>query len=206
MSELIPLFSTPLYCSIIIDLDYNEINIYLKNNNFVHSFHQNKINLSTEEYIIDRLPKLKQNIITHLNIYLFEKLSFEPFEYYFSDSWFVKVSPGGNSVKHAHGNSLYSGVVYFDEIKEGGLIDFSSLGGISFMNSVKYILPTKVDTIFNSSTWSIKPLKGDILIFPSYINHEITRNESENDRYSFAFNIFPVNFKYHKVGARITQR
>jgi uncharacterized protein (TIGR02466 family) len=204
MSEIIPLFSTPIYRSKIIDFDYGEISSQLENNSYIETY--SNLYITSEEYIIDKLPKLKQNITNHLNTYLFEKLSYNPFEYYFSDSWFVKIKPGGKSFKHQHSNSLYSGVVYFDVPDDGGMIVFSSIERVNALNTIKLKLIEKEKTIYNSNTWAIKPMRGDILIFPSYIQHEVNLNESKEDRYSFAFNIFPVNYQCNILGARITQR
>ena len=75
------------YFSKIENLDNEEIFSQIDQLNYTESY--SKMLLSSEEYIIDRFPKLKQNIIDHTNVYLFDRLGFEPFKYYFSDSWFV---------------------------------------------------------------------------------------------------------------------
>ena len=206
MSEIIPLFSTPVYFSKINNLDVEEIKSQIYLTNFKEPYE--KLWVSSEEYIIDKLPKLKQNIIDHISLYLFNRLCFEPFNYYFSDSWFVKVLPGGKSNSHFHLNSLYSGVVYFDFYDNAGEIIFMSPESNNVKNTVKYLINNKENNIFNSSSWSHKPVFGDILIFPSYLIHQVNENNSAKDRFSFAFNILPDNYIYNsKVsGIRITKR
>jgi uncharacterized protein (TIGR02466 family) len=206
MSEIIPLFSTPVYYSKINNLDVREIESQIHTTSFKEAYE--KLWLSSEEYIIDKLPKLKQNIINHLNVYLFDKLCFEPFNYYFSDSWFVKITPNGKSNSHFHSNSLYSGVVYFDFYDNAGEITFMSPESNYVKNTVTYLINNKKNTIFNSNSWSHKPVFGDILIFPSYVFHQVIENNSAKDRFSFAFNILPDNYIYNsKVGGiRITKR
>ena len=205
MNEIIPLFSTPLYFSKIENLDNEEIFSQIDQLNYTESY--SKMLLSSEEYIIDRFPKLKQNIIDHTNVYLFDRLGFEPFKYYFSDSWFVIVNPSGKSKMHLHSNSLYSGIVYLNVSDDGGKIKFYSTETNSTKNTVKYIFKNKENNLLNSESWSISPSSGDILIFPSYLLHEVTKNESNNNRYSFAFNIFPENYRHGLApGVRVTDR
>jgi len=201
MSEIIPLFSTPLYRSNIIDLDYDEIYAQISLSNFKR-VPDDEVYASTEKYILDVLPNLKRNIIKHLNIYLFEKLQLYPFEYYFPDCWFVKVPPfGGSSIYHMHPNSLYSGVVYIDVPEHGGGINYT-YNSNSFKHNVKYIFDVKEYNVYNSEGWIINPDKGDILITPSSTFHKILKNESNKDRHSFAFNILPFNYKYDGFTAR----
>lgn len=205
MNEIIPLFSTPVYYSNIENLDYDEIASQLQLSNFKDSYLN--ILLSTEEYVIDKLPKLKQNIIEHVNNYLFNNLQYKPYEYYFSDSWFVKIKSNGHSIKHLHTNSMYSGVVYLDLPKSGGEIKFYSTENNSTLNTVKYLTDVKESNIYNSNSWSFKPTRGDILLFPSYLFHQVLLNESSDVRHSFAFNILPDNYRCRSViGSRITER
>ena len=41
---------------------------------------------------------------------------------------------------------------------------------------------------FNSAEYFIEPTPGDLIIFPSTINHWVEPNPSKNDRISLAFN------------------
>jgi len=141
MSKIIPLFSTPVYYSKINNLDVREIESQIYVTSFKEAYE--KLWISSEEYIIDKLPKLKQNIINHINLYLFDRLCFEPFNYYFSDSWFVKITPYGKSINHFHSNSLYSGVVYFDFYDNAGEIILMSPECNNVKNTVKYFINNK---------------------------------------------------------------
>ena len=201
MTNIIPLFSTPLYHSSIEDVDYDEVNKQISISKFKQSS-TGFIHTSCEEYIINFLPNLKRNIIKHVNTYLFEKLQLNPFEYYFPESWFVRIPPGGYTTSHMHANSLFSGVVYIDVSERGGDIKF--IHNPSGENgSVKYILEIKEYNIFNSEAWTITPKKGDIIITPSHVFHEVGRNESDKNRYSFAFNILPYNYKHKGLTGRV---
>ena len=39
------------------------------------------------------------------------------------------------------------------------------------------------------SSYSIKPLEGNIILFPSFLMHEISDNNNDKDRISISFNI-----------------
>ena len=45
--------------------------------------------------------------------------------------------------------------------------------------------------LLNSSSWVIKPAPNEVVIFPSYLFHEVTFHGASEDRYSLAFNFFP---------------
>ena len=39
--------------------------------------------------------------------------------------------------------------------------------------------------------WTIQPMTGDCIIFPSHLEHEAATSFDKQDRYSLAFNYFP---------------
>ena len=201
MSTIIPLFSTPLYQSHLDDIDYNECNREINLSTF-QTF-GNFLSLSKEKSLIDRLPLLKQKIIKHLNTYLFEMLCFDPFEYYFVDSWFVKIAPGGKSAMHNHTNSLFSGVVYIHIGDDCEGIKFATNNFISNdLNQMRYELTHKKFNFYNSRSWEFFTKKGDIFIFPSGLEHQPLENKTNNFRYSLSFNVLPYNYSCNVMGAR----
>jgi len=202
MSSIIPLFSSPLYQSHLDDIDYDECNREINLSTFQAV--DNFLFLSKEEFLMDRLPSLKQKIIKHLNTYLFEMLCFDPFEYFIVDSWFVKIAPGGESTMHDHPNSLFSGIVYIDigDDREGIKFQSSNFVPNNF-GQVRYHLTHKKHNFFNSKWWEFYTKKGDIFIFPSGLNHQTLKNKTNNYRYSFSFNILPYNYSCDGLGRRI---
>lgn len=201
MKNIIPLFSSPIYHSKIENFDYKEVIDQISLSNFQIS-KGGLLDITTEEYIIDLLPKLKQNIIRHVNNHLFENLKLTPFEYYFPDSWFVRIPPNGYANLHAHANSLFSGIVYIDVPDQGGGIRFTQRP-VGSNASVNFALSVEEINIFNTESWVINPDKGDIIITPSHLYHEVLKNESDSTRHSFAFNILPYNYKHYELTGRV---
>ena len=100
-------------------------------------------------------------------------------------SWFTATLSGGSAQEHAHCNSWFSGVVYFDEYDPDS-------SPIQFVNppSGVYVSPS-TDNEYNATDHVIVPSKGTILLFPSGIRHRVLKNYSQYERYSLAFNVLP---------------
>ena len=100
-------------------------------------------------------------------------------------SWFTATLSGGSADEHAHCNSWFSGVVYFDEYDEDS-------SPIQFVNppSGVYVTPS-TDNEYNATDEVIVPERGTILLFPSSVRHRVLKNYSQYERYSLAFNVLP---------------
>lgn len=198
--EIFPLFSVPLYLSNV-DIDSNEVINYAKRCKYTSKI--DKLHLSNETNLIEVIPGLKKSISEHVNNYFYNILQINnSFKYYFSDSWFVKINPGGITKSHIHSNSIYSGVYYCDMEYYNSII-FYQEKITTFFNTVIYDLEFKERNQYNGNRLGITPKNNTILLFPSSLKHEVSPNISNEDRYSFAFNIMPYNFKSNNVGARI---
>ena len=200
MSEIVPLFSKPIYKSVL-NLEVIEYALEeAKKINYNYSI------ASPQDYLIDKLAAFKGEIVNKVNDYLYNHLKINnSFSYYFPDSWFVKISPQNLGDKHTHSNSLFSGIVYLKTVSDGGIIKFFRNHYSSHFN-VEYELPYDELNLYNSEVFLIDPHPGLILLFPSNILHGVTENSSKEDRYSFAFNILPDNYRCHEAGQKVIER
>lgn len=109
------------------------------------------------------------------------------------DSWLTKTEFLEASKAHWHKLSILSGVLYFDESSP---IEFRHrdlfLEHINFFSDPKMI------------TTQVTPKKGDLLIFPSFVEHRITTNKNKKKRYSLAFNTFFTGAISNSKTARLT--
>ena len=137
---------------------------------------------SIKEYKMDEFKKL---IDRELRIYS-EYLEFE-YRDYKSFSWFSKFKPGDFGHQHIHGTADISGVYYYQTNGNDGDIYFSSPVSAG-ESSLCY-------RTFNQF-WNHQPKVGKLLLFPGWLNHGIKRNESQDVRISFAFNIFFERFEW----------
>jgi uncharacterized protein (TIGR02466 family) len=108
-------------------------------------------------------------------------------EAYVTQSWVNWTKPGEFHHKHAHPNSLYSGVFYVDTEDERDRIMF-------FNEPYKQMKPIyKEWTRWNSESWWLPVKTGQIVIFPSSLVHMVQTLPGEvigKERVSLAFNTF----------------
>jgi uncharacterized protein (TIGR02466 family) len=151
----------------------------------------NNGDISKNKYVLDDMIDLKNEIITHINLYTrkFLKIKKE-IDFTFLNSWIIKHSPKDYANIHDHGNSILSGVYYLKVPKNSGDIQF-------FKNDTNYNICTPTIALeyneydnINCRYWTIKSTEGHIILFPSLLKHSVTANFSKDIRYSLSFNVF----------------
>ena len=188
-SDIIPLFSTPLYKGKVeIENSIDE--------NFLKSFsylpYPNKIGWCSQDQKILLNPdfqSLKKQIDKHINTYMFEVLQISQGNPIHVQSWINKHGDNHFSPKHSHDNSFISGGVYLQCKPNSGKIWFCKSDNPTWATNT--IRPNVSDfNIFNAYSWSFETHRGDLFIFPSHLNHKVEKNMSGKDRYMIAFNYF----------------
>jgi uncharacterized protein (TIGR02466 family) len=103
---------------------------------------------------------------------------------YITQSWLNYTETNQYHHKHAHPNSLVSGVFYINCNEEHDKIKF-------FSDKYSNIKPeVKNWNIWNSETWWFSVKTGDVILFPSSLTHMVETKEGTNTRISLAFNVF----------------
>ena len=186
-----PIFQTPLYSTQIDCID--EITFeYIKGLKYQRMVSGNG-DISSNDYILDtsELYSLKQKIIDEMCFYTKDILQVKSnAKFYMTNSWVVKHNPGDFGATHLHRNSLISGVYYINTNEKTGRIVFDKAANHA------NLFPTAVDieyyawNIFNSNRWGYNPQNGQVFLFPSTTPHFIEKNNSNEVRYSLAFNFF----------------
>lgn len=108
--------------------------------------------------------------------------------------WVNLLQNGGAQALHNHANSFISGVVYLTESHAAsGTVFHKALGGSEY-SFVNQNARTKMGP-FSASRWQIPPVSpGDMVLFPSYLLHEVPPNEGA-ERITIAFNALPDQFE-----------
>jgi uncharacterized protein (TIGR02466 family) len=134
-----------------------------------------------------RAGKLVQPKLVEFGALLFG----EDLEWTIKEIWINMLETGGQQAIHTHANSFISGVLYLTTPHPSANIVFhKSLGGTDFIftNQNKN---TRYGP-FNGSKWVMpKIAAGDLVLFPSYLLHEVPTNRGER-RISVAFNAIPA--------------
>jgi len=104
-----------------------------------------------------------------------------------TQSWLNWTKPGQHHHKHAHPNSLYSGVLYIDVEDDRDRITF-------YQSGYQQIKPTYYEwNRWNSESWWLPIKRDQMVIFPSSLTHMVETVPGEvigKERVSLAFNTF----------------
>ena len=102
-----------------------------------------------------------------------------------TQSWLNKNKKGESHHEHVHPNSMVSGV-WYPQIHE-------SLPPIQFRgkNQRDVSLQTEKYNTFNSATFMLPMKRGELILFPSNLQHSVPVNQSDEERISLSFNSWP---------------
>jgi len=102
-----------------------------------------------------------------------------------TQSWINYTKQGQFHHKHRHPNSYISGIYYVDTIETDKVFFHND-------RSQMIDLPPTSWNNWNSKTWWIEGTKGNLILFPSYLEHNVETLNSDHTRISLSFNTFPV--------------
>jgi len=145
---------------------------------------------SVDQYILNlpMLNSLKLVIEEKVKEYFYTTAEPENnVEIFISQSWLNLTKPGEHHHKHRHSNSYISGVVYIDANIEKDKIYFYDR-----VYRELFVKP-KNHNLWNSDSWHFPVKTGDIILFPSSLEHMVETVETDNQRdvrISLAFNTF----------------
>ena len=158
--------------------------------------YNNDINVTPDgggKRVLEDYPRIRDIFLDKFNHVAEEHLGYKRKKYMISTSWVTYTKKGGRSQHHKDRISFWSGVYYFqDEYPQGS-------AGIGFHNPWEGApdihfgdLDIENYNKLNSSSWEYTPSPKQLLLFPSYLEHEILTHEADTLRHSLAFNIVPV--------------
>src|SRR5262245_55495649 len=111
-------------------------------------------------------------------------------EFYITDSWINIHRRGQQAGPHTHNNSLLSGVLYLKVNDRSGDLVFQR--DIHSLVPFPPALDLDMDffNLYNCKSWAHKPKTNDICVFPSTVMHAADPNDSDEERWCLAFNVF----------------
>lgn len=188
-SEVIGIFSTPIYFSIC-DEDITQSVKFLESVNIKSRIDANtKLaygSISEDTYILDneKCNPLKTFILKNLDAYASRVLAYKFNSLTITQSWVSIKEPNEKHTFHRHPNSLISGVFYWQE---------SPIEEITFKRPTK-ISHFEIDrdpSIESSYAWDLhhfRPLRNTLVLFPSDLEHGVRENSYSKNRKCLAFN------------------
>ena len=175
--NILPLFSSPVYTTYI-DVtsrpDWNTVNWT----------EDGSRDFSTTDYLLDQpeWATIRKLIKDNVSYYFYEILKSAPdIDIDITISWSNRNVFGQYHHEHRHPNSIFSGCLYFDHHDSGIIMKDARYPQIQWAKEGWNLL--------NSQEWTIKPEPGLLLIWPSYLSHEVVPVVAGGPtRYSIAFN------------------
>ena len=181
------IFPTPIYTTKI-DRGFTKQELQFVDNQ-KNKCSNNTGNINTKDnYILNRkeFKNIKKFLDKHCKDYLDTVICpKDNIELYITQSWLNYTETNQYHHKHAHPNSVVSGVLYFDSDVKNDKILFSSNKGY------QQISPEIKDfNLWNSETWFFPVETGNLFMFPSSTTHQVETKKGTNTRISLAFNTF----------------
>lgn len=136
--------------------------------------------------IFSSFKKLEQALEIHLKKYL-ASLEYEvkAQDLYLSQCWVNVMPEGAQHTGHIHPLSVISGTVYLQLPKGSSPIKFEDPRLSLFMNAPQPRLKAK---LANQRFITLKPDEGDVVMFESWLRHEVPQNTTAEPRISVSFN------------------
>ena len=142
---------------------------------------------STNNYVLrdNRLSSLRLFLNNSLQEYFQATMSPQDnIKLEITQSWINYTKTGQYHHKHAHPNSVISGVFYIQASKEIDKLFFYN----ESYQQIK-IVPKEFH-VYNSESWWLPVETGQLLLFPSSLTHMVATTSGEDDRISMSFNTF----------------
>ena len=141
--------------------------------------------------ILESFPEIKKILLDHFISFADGVLGLNC-NFEITTSWLTKCEKGEESTLHLHGNSFWSGIYYYGEnYCESSSLQFEH----PLVNHIKnygFFIESEKVTQYNKLKEIVTPRKNGLVLFPSYLKHQILKHDSDIPRYSLAFNIVPV--------------
>ena len=122
-------------------------------------------------------------------IYEQEHYESEPF---LGNMWANINPPGGSNRAHIHPNSLWSGVYYVKAPQNSGQLKIEDPRSVALMSRPRQKDVPKPDRLLREHHY--EPKTGRLIMFPSWLNHCVDPNNSNDIRISVSFNFMQKCF------------
>lgn len=144
---------------------------------------------STDDiYVHDEFAWLIEQIMRHSNAVA---PAFSPTLTFNTGHLWANINRRGHfNAVHTHPNSILSGVVYLQVASaDEGVLQFFDCREGNPTTHWQCFAPHTERTALTEETHSVRPREGLLLLFPSWLRHWVTPNQTDAARVSVAFNV-----------------
>ncbi len=186
-------FSTPVWTFQL--KDYNEVNEemynYIKKNKEIDQLGINKSNIKGwHSKDFDLNDRIVQNFIKLISpkieqVFIDMNWNSQNQQVKINNMWAIINTGGSANSRHQHGNSTISGAYYVRAPINCGDIIFYDPRPAPVYSHPNAIGPNSLNAQVNG----INPKEGGLILFPSYLDHSVNENLSQEERIVISFNI-----------------
>lgn len=184
--EIDSLFAVPVYRAKAESVNFDKELSFLDSIEYKKGV-SNSLSKSENIFEMQEFRKCKELLEEHLNLFYDNVFNCQQ-EIYITNSWIARTKPGESHHSHNHPNSIVSGVLYLRAEEGSSNLKFNNKSRLKEDFAFDYTVNQY--NIFNSSSWQYKVETGDIIIFPSWLPHEVSENNSDAERIILGFNTF----------------
>ena len=156
---------------------------------FKYRYTSNSAKITNNIRILENYPILKNLLLNKFYQFIKESNLNYKNKFFITTSWIAKLEKNQRSQIHLHKNSFYSGIYYFEDEYNSNCGNLFLYNPLTQLSDFDLNPPNFND--FNCSSFEIYPSPRRLILFPSYIQHQIQQNTSNKVRHSLAFNIAP---------------
>lgn len=185
---IIPIFPIPiLLTNLKRDFTSEEIDCA---NEYEKDVFKNSSNFTTNDLYVLNNPKLSsiklfiESILNDYLITIYNPINPDEIKLSLTQSWFNYTKKEQSHHQHHHPNSIISGCLYFNADKNTDNIMF----GRALPNNLQ--IHAKEQNMYNCVEAYFPVNKGDIVLFPSSLDHSVPTTCEDKTRISLAFNSY----------------
>jgi len=150
----------------------------------------------------ESMSEISAVIHAHIRKYQLEVCGMNLQDFYITDSWIARTPPGGKHIIHNHPNSILSGTFYINVPQDSALLFYTE---VEMFKTFKFWFDYSKETDYNRTITRVPVKTSDIVIFPSWLNHGVELNNSNQERIVIGFNCFVKgNFGNNRYPTRLS--
>lgn len=180
--------------SVLLEDTINSVNQYIETEKLLGANKQHTELLTTFYESKDFLGKIQnRDLLNFINLKSREFLNlrgFDPTSYLEITSWLQLYPPGTHFNKHDHYGAILSGVLYLETPLKCGNIRFYNPNTGRRATDVFFDKIKKISNEYNYHYVEYTPIKGEMIMFESWLEHSVDMNMSTENRIAVSFNIW----------------
>lgn len=144
---------------------------------------------TTRNYLGNFDHKLGNLVNLRCREYL-EYIGYNPNADLMIESWLNLNPPDTHHSRHEHFGCFMGGVIWLSAVDDSGNFVIHDPVGVRAQNASQYRFAKTKNTTYSNDIYFVYPKPGTMIMFPSWLQHQVESNKTNEDRISIAFNVW----------------